>query len=116
MQKILIDTNFILSALKFRIKMPYDAMIVPTAVISEIEKIAKGKNKDAAIARMALIIIEKKKIAAVQTRGNTDKAILNYAIANSCAVATNDRGLIKELKANGIKVIRIRQKKYIVEE
>jgi rRNA-processing protein FCF1 len=113
--KILIDTNFILSALRFKIKMPYDNLIIPTSVINELEKIAKGKSKDAALARMALQLIEKK-TTVVRTSGSTDKAILNYAVANNCAVATNDRNLIKELKANGIKVIRIRQKKYIVEE
>ncbi len=116
MQKIVIDTNFMLSALKFRVKMPYASFILPDSVISELEKIAKSRRKDAALARAALQLIEKRKFSVVHTRGSTDRAILDYAAANGCAVATNDKKLIKALKANGIKVIRIRQKKYVVEE
>ncbi len=116
MQKIMLDTNFILSALKFRVKMPRGTLIIPSSVMKEIEKIAQNRSARGAEARAALYFIEKNNMSAVLTRGSTDKAILNYAIANNCAVATNDRKLIKELKANGIKVIRIRQKKYIVEE
>ena len=115
MQNIVVDTNFILSAMKFRIKLPKD-VIVPSSVISELDSISRRKSATGIRARIALEIIKKNRLPIARTRGHADKALLTYAIANDCAVATNDRILIKALKANGIKVIRIRQKKYFVEE
>ena len=115
MQKIVVDTNFILSAMKFRIKMPNN-VIVPSSVVSELDRISKRKSAAGMRAKIALEIIKKDRLSIARTRGHADKALLTYAAANDCAVATNDKKLIKALKANGIKVIRIRQKKYFVEE
>ena len=111
--KILIDTNFILSAIKFKIRLPGD-ILIPSSVLHELRIIAQRKSVTGARARAALMLLENKKI--VNTHGNADKAILKYSIDNNCAVATNDKKLIKALKASGIKIIRIRQKKYIIEE
>ena len=116
MQKIIIDTNFVLSTTKFKIKTPQGNLIIPSGVISELERIAKSKRKDAVIARIALQIIEKKNLKIFPTHGYVDRAIVNYASTHKCIVATNDRNLIKALKANEIKVLRIRQKKYVVEQ
>lgn len=45
---------------------------------------------------------------------NCDRAILKYARPFKDAVATNDKELIKALKLNNVKVIRIRQKRRLV--
>ncbi len=114
--EVIIDTNFILSALKFKVRMPAGKLIILSGVVRELERIAKSKRVDAARARIALKILKNKDAKIIRTQGHVDTAILRYATAHRCAVATNDKKLIKALKAKGIKVIRIRQRKYATEE
>ena len=114
--EVVIDTNFLLSALKFKVKMPAGKLVILSGVVRELERIAGSRGRDALLAKTALQIIEKRSARKISTRGHVDTAILRYAAAHRCAVATNDKKLIKALKAKGIKVIRIRQRKYATEE
>ena len=113
---ILIDTNMFL-ALKytdvFEKLRKHGSLATLSPCIRELKKIARSKKKEAGYANIALALIKKKKIRIINTRGSADSALLNYA-KRGYAVATNDRKLIKALKNNGIKVIRLRQKKYII--
>ena len=104
----------LLDAVKFRIDICAEAQkfgepFTLSACVSELERLAKVT----VAAKLTLHIIEELPI--IKAEGRADSAILKYAMKQKCAVATNDKKLIKALKLKGIRVIRLRQKKYLVE-
>lgn len=115
--QVLLDTNFLmLPAQKADIYSMLESreLVTLDACVAELKKLAAGNGKAAAYAKVALELAKKLKVA--ESKGNTDRAIISYALAKKCAVATNDRDLIKSLKSHGVKIIRLRQGKYLVEE
>ncbi len=116
--KVLLDTNFLLVPVQFKVNI-YDELgdhelITLESCINELEKIAEGKGRYAPVAKIALDLIVEKGIKIVATKEKiTDSAIINYAKKHNCMVATNDRKLIKTLKSNKIKIIRLRQRKFL---
>ncbi len=116
--RVLLDTNMLLDAIKFRIDIVSESQkfgnpFTLESCISELEHIAKGKNKEAMQAKIALAL--GRKLGVEKADGRGDRAILTYAISHSCAVATNDKNLIKALQPKGIRLIRLRQKRYLIE-
>lgn len=117
--RILLDTNMLLDAVKFRIDILNEAQkfgepFTLSACINELKRMTKGKDKAGVQAKLALHLI--KELTVVTAQGRADSTILRYAMEHSCAVATNDKKLIKALKSKGIRTIRLRQKKYLVED
>ena len=112
--KILLDTNFIITCLKFKIDLfseinrnchfKYDIFILDES----IEELKKLKSK------LSLGLIEKFKIKIIATNENldTDSLILKTSDKDTI-VATQDKELKRRLKVKGIKVLVIRQKKYL---
>lgn len=85
--------------------------------MKELEKLAKSRGKKGMQARISLEIAKKNGLEIKESDDiSADKAIINYAKAHKCAVATNDAKLIKILKTYGISVIRMKQKKYLMHE
>jgi len=119
--KALIDTNFMLIPGQtktdiFTVLREYE-LVTLDLCIRELEKLAENKGKKGEYARVGIQLINKNKVKIIKSgKKTTDKAILEYAQKNNCAVATNDRKLIAGLKKNGVKVIRLRQKKLILVE
>jgi rRNA-processing protein FCF1 len=119
---IILDTNILIDILRYKIDIDeireFDNEIAVLSVTEdELKKISKKHTKDATLARLALKLIKNKNIKILKTKKEyTDRLLLDYAKLNRCVVATNDRKLIKTLKMNGIKIIRIRQKKIFVLE
>ncbi|MEM7824982.1 MAG: PIN domain-containing protein [Candidatus Aenigmatarchaeota archaeon] len=119
--KILLDTNFFLDVIKFRIELdeisdiltePYQ-LVTLNSVVKELEKISKSKSTAGLHAKTALRLIETKNIAILTSREkNTDKAILQIA-NKDIIVATNDSKLRKELKRRKSKTIYLRARKYV---
>jgi rRNA-processing protein FCF1 len=115
---LLLDTNFLLAPVQFKVNI-YDELsdyqlLTLEKCINELEKIADGKSRDAPSAKIAMDLIMEKGIKIIATKEKiTDSAILSYAKKHGCAVATNDRKLIKTLKSNKIKIIRLRQRKFL---
>jgi rRNA-processing protein FCF1 len=123
MKKIIIDTNFLLIPAQFKIDIFRKLeefggeFVVLEPSLDELKKLVKYKSKSGMQARIVLHMLNKKNIAAVKTaEKSADDAIVKYASENRCAVATNDKKLIKRLKINEIKIIRLRQKKYFIME
>jgi rRNA-processing protein FCF1 len=112
--KTLLDTNFLLDIVKFRISLDELNFFTLSSCIDELNTIANSRKKDAVHARIALKMMQKKNIKAIKVKEKGDNAILKYARANNCSVATNDRNLIKHLKKLNIQIIRIRQKKFLM--
>ena len=111
---ILLDTNMLMAAVQFKAKWP-DKSFTLSSCIDELEKIALGKKNDSMHARAAIKILKLKKIPIKKTDKKGDAAILDYALRQRCAVATNDKKLIRKLQSKSIKVFHLRQKKLIVE-
>lgn len=118
--KIILDTNFLLLPAQFKIdifqELKNNELIIFDLAIRELKKIARSKGKAGINANIALKLIKNKKIKIIKARGKVDKAIIDYAKNFNCWVATNDKKLIKALKKNEIKIIRLRQKKFLVME
>lgn len=111
MYKIILDTNFLLSCLNFKIDF-----------ISEIKRIANfnytfhifkrtlNELEGKKLGRLAKNIIKKKNIKVINSKNSyVDKDILN--LKGNYVIATNDKNLIKKLK---LPIIRIKQKKYLI--
>ncbi len=120
MQKIILDTNFLMLPAQFKIdifeELKGSELATFSSCIKELEKIASGRGKDASSAKVALELIKRQKIEILSGGKNADKAIIDYAVKNRCAVATNDKKLLKALKDKGIKILRLRQERVITEE
>lgn len=111
--QIVVDTNMLIAQVKFRVNViemlrDLGQPVILSSVINEIKKLAEKQWE----ARTCLKLIKELKI--VKTRKKGDESILEYAQKNKCIVATNDTKLISKLKKSGIRVARMRQKKYIV--
>ena len=121
---ILIDTNMLLVPGQFNVDIIKQAkktdknLAVLESTIEELKIISNSGKKDAGSAKVGLELIKKNNIEILkQKTGNSvDEKVLNCAKENNYKVATNDKELISKLKENNIKVIRLRQKKYLVED
>lgn len=116
--EVLLDSNFILDLLRF--KVGFDAieevvgqpckLLVPTTVLRELERISTGKTKEAGYAKLALRVVRKLElIKSLRTKADEDL----IALAKGRIVATNDRVLRKRLRDLRIKTLYLRSKKYL---
>ncbi|MBU5557742.1 MAG: DNA-binding protein [Candidatus Aenigmatarchaeota archaeon] len=115
MRKAVLDTNFLISAVKWKIDFfsqlaEYKLYLVP-AVVDELNKLAEGKGKDAVAARIALELVER--LSPLSIGGRADAALL-AAAKEGYHVATQDMALREKIRSIGGKVCYIRQKKLIV--
>lgn len=124
MKQIILDTNFLLIPAQFKVDIfseieriidaKYELAVLSTT-IAELEKATKqGKGKDKDAARIALQLIDAKKIRKLQTTQTyVDKAILDIAAKDKTIVATQDRELKRKLKKQSIPVIVMRRKSHL---
>lgn len=127
LKTIILDTNFLLIPGIFGLDIfdeidkicdfQYEIAIIDKTK-NEIENIINtqvGKNKKAA--ELAKVLLERHKIKEIKTLCDStyvDDLLIKFA--KGCIVATNDIKLIKRLKEQKTKVIRLRQKKYLIFE
>ncbi|MEM5785570.1 MAG: hypothetical protein QW469_03505 [Candidatus Aenigmatarchaeota archaeon] len=116
MKKIILDTNFLIDSIKFKIDLyeqlkGFDIYTIKP-VIEEINSISKSCKKDSKYAKLVLKIYNKIKI--IEITGNSDDILLN--LSNEYIIATQDSVLRKKIKNKKGKLAYIRQKKYIVLE
>lgn len=119
---IIIDTNFfliphqfgldIISELKYLLDY-YGDFVTSSSITRELKAIGKGKGKNGAAARFALKLIEKNKIKIIESEGNADAWLINYAKNNKAIVCTNDIYLKHALKNLGVKIISLKSKSKI---
>jgi rRNA-processing protein FCF1 len=118
--RILIDTNFFIDLLRFRISLheistlvleKYDLFTLDS-VLNELNKIANKKTNDSQYAKLSLEFIKNNQIKILKSEGEADKVILKLADKN-ILVATNDRELRKMLKRKGTKTIYIKSRKHL---
>lgn len=123
MNKVLLDTNFILSCIREKVDI-FDKMeclgyvvMIPTIVIDELKRISLG-NKSSKLrseAEFALRVLKSEKYEEVKAVGRyADIGIINYLKKNpSIAVATLDREIKKSVKNPKI-VLRARQRLEVI--
>lgn len=115
MRKAVLDTNFLIAAVSWKIDFfgqlaGYGLHVVP-AVVDELKKMAGGRGKDAAAARIALELIGH--LPRLPVKGSADAA-LSEAAGEGYTVATQDIALRKKVRAAGGSACYIRQKKLVV--
>jgi uncharacterized protein len=118
--KALLDTNFLLLPHQFGVDifeyLKFYDLATLDVCIKELNKLAKNRGEKGMGARVALQLLKTKNVAVEKAKEKTvDKALLEYAVNNRCVVGTNDKVLIKALKVQGIKIIRLKQNKYLEE-
>lgn len=134
---IVLDTNFVIYCAKYNLffqleeNYPHARFFALDNVLFELEKIRDKKfrvsKKDIIAANIALEYLEIKKnkgilnVIKIKDQHDVDLMILTLAKElqekdKNLFVATNDLGLSKKLKLDKIKIIKIRQKKYLIED
>lgn len=83
-----------------------------SSVVKELENLSSGKGKNSKYARIGLQLLEKNNVKIIASDGETDNEILKTA-EQGFVVCTQDKELRKRLVSNGIKVVFLRQKKYL---
>ena len=118
--KIILDTNFMMIPHQFGVDifefLKYYQIETVSPCVDELKKLSRKKGDDGIAARVALKLLKENRVKIIKSREKADKAILSYAAKERCAVGTNDKELIKALKNNDIKIIRLKQKKYLIED
>lgn len=134
MKSVILDTNFLLIPAEFRIDIfeqintlmeePYEICIVDRT-IDELKNIIESPGgKARAAAKLALALIEHKKLKIIDTKQKSLNTPVNskefivddilFDISdNNTIVATQDGGLKKRLSEKGIKTIILRNKKHL---
>ena len=135
MQKILLDTNFLLIPAAFNVDIfsefnrifPKNKLFILDKSIEElinIELKQKGKYKQEA--RLGLQMVKKYKISTIKTEKHinaykststipvVDDLIVDFAITGDYLVATQDKEIKVKLKKHNKKNITLRQKKYLI--
>jgi hypothetical protein len=122
MKKIILDTNILLSVIRFRLSLTEEIkkivgesfeMFVPNPVVHELKKISSKKTQSSKYAKLALKLINSKNIKILSSEEvNADKAIIK-SVDNDTIVATDDKELRKKLKTFGTKTIYLRAKKHL---
>ena len=123
MKRIIIDTNFLLIPLKFRVDIfsefnrvcnfNYKLSIFDGSINELKNIIEKQSGIDKKAAQFALKLIKLKNIGIIKShQKDVDELILN-SVNNDTIIATQDINLKKELLKKGASVIILRQKKYL---
>ncbi|MDD1674526.1 MAG: nucleotide-binding protein [Methanomicrobiales archaeon] len=118
--RVLLDTNALLMPGQFGIDLftelqgmlgSVEPCVIP-GTRSELEKIARGKGRDAAAARLALGIFARCTVLAWgETGASVDEQIVRCAASEGSVVVTNDRALRNRLLQEGLRVISLRRQK-----
>ncbi|MBU0627563.1 MAG: hypothetical protein KKC75_00090 [Nanoarchaeota archaeon] len=124
MKKIILDTNFLLIPVQFKVDIFSEIervclfrykLYVVDKTIDELNKvIEKGNMKNKLAAKVALALIRQKKIDIIKTgEGKVDDLIVGL-LDKDYILATQDAELRKRALKKGNKVIFLRVKNYLV--
>jgi rRNA-processing protein FCF1 len=111
--KIVLDTNFLISCLKFKIdflkELQGDELFIVDKTRGELEKLIKGgKAQDKQRAKLSLMILKKKKIKIIKSK---EKETVDDTLARlkNYIIATQDKELKKRIKGKKL-IIRAKKK------
>ena len=122
--QVLCDTSFLMVLVSKPIKRVAKIesqfgrldFLVPDIVEGELERLAQNAGpKRSRLAKTALELAKAKfKTVAVAPAKHVDDSIIEYAIAQKCAVATIDTNLRRRLIANQVLVLSLSEDNFIV--
>ena len=123
MKMILLDTNFLIDLGRFGISIDeidkvvnerYELAVL-SSVVNELKSIAGTQQEESKFAKVALMILDLRKVKIIQNEKTADQAFLdiaqNEADVTNIVVGTNDVELRKRLEEKGIRCIYLRGKK-----
>ena len=118
--RILLDTNALMMPGQFGVDI-FDELLrlfgdyeptTLTDVLRELERIARGRGKDASAARLGLQMCERCTLVSSEgMAGTVDEKVIRVAEESGSVVVTNDRGLRNALLERGVDVIAMRGQK-----
>jgi len=114
-KKIILDTSFILTALKFKVDIFAEINRVCdfSYSLNIIDKIL-NELRDKPDSKLAIGILKQKKVGIINTDEVKDVDSLILKLINQdYIVATQDKELKRMVKDKGVQVITIKQKKYV---
>ena len=115
-EKIILDTNFLIANLKWKIYafryFKGKKVYTISAVVGELKKLAIGKSQTAIFAKLALKQIKKKHLKVLKTNESADTSLLILS-KQGYSIATQDKLLRQHIHNTRGKTILIRQKKLI---
>lgn len=120
MKRIFLDSSFLLSSAEFNVDWFSEferlfgrfEVVVLSGVLKELEGLSQGSSKKSRQAKLALLVLEKKKYSLKESRGNVDGALVNLPLKTDL-VATQDAELKRRVKARGISVLVLKQKQFV---
>jgi len=136
MKTILLDTNMLVSCLRFRIDLfgelerlvagPHE-LVVPSPVVQELRVLAAGRGRDRGFARAALALLEKRKVRVEEDGPNAgeepaakgkggqsaDDWLVEKAKGTNAIVCTNDVGLKKRLASGKVQIITMLHRSHL---
>ena len=125
MEKVILDTNFLIIPFQFKVdifeeierimEIPHKVCILDKTIDELDNIIAKQKGKHKEMANMAKKLVKNKQVCILKTDKlkSVDQILLEKAQESSFIVCTQDIELKRRLKNKGIKIISLRQKKYL---
>jgi|SRR3972149_9051274 len=118
--KIILDTNFVMDAIRFKVdifsELSGNSLFVLDTIEKELESIEKKGTNESKLAKIALQFLKTKGLKALKSiEKNTDASLLAYSQINY-AIATHDSLLRNLIRKKGGKVLYIRQRSYVVIE
>lgn len=128
MKKILLDTNFLLMPMQFKVDIFSEidrichfnySIFVLDRTIDELKKImAEQRGKDKNAAKIGLQILKAKKVHVLSTEStkSVDNLIYERALNDAYIVCTSDITLKRQLREKGVPLIVLRQKRYLTIE
>ncbi|MEK6861800.1 MAG: PIN domain-containing protein [Nanoarchaeota archaeon] len=113
-KNIILDTNFILDCIKFKIDIKSEiSRILDENFILSIFTVTKRELHNKKNENLALQLLEKMNVNIIDTSShNVDSAILSLD-NNNTIVATADKKLKEKLKNRNIPILVIREKKHL---
>ena len=122
--KVLCDTNFLLIPIRFgidvftlsdRVLNDEALFFVSTKVIDEITLLkSSAKPKFEKELRFALKMVEKCKVFEDHSEITVDDSLIQLAKKTDMVIGTTDSELRKKARGEGVKVIYLRQRRYLV--
>jgi rRNA-processing protein FCF1 len=116
---IIIDTNILMELENVDIFQHLDEFrefgepVILSSCMAELKKLDTKKSRFAVSAVERLCEFNPRITILRSFEKHADDAIIKLARSGKDAVVTNDDKLIKKLKLNNVKVIRLRQRKYL---
>lgn len=120
--RVLLDANFLMLPAQFRVDIfaeleglvegPHE-LVTSKGVLSELTRIAMGGKEDAGAAKVALKMVDGRSVKIDESTEQVDSWLLREGGKEGAIVCTNDAALIKKLRRNKVKVVRLLGKSHL---